>query len=155
MKEKVDPYLRPLYDALNDMLPGDNLVKRMTTGEIEVAPLAFMRGRTLAHAFVILDEAQNTTPVQMKMFLTRIGEGSRMVITGDLTQIDLPAGTRSGLRDALDTLEGVTGIGVVRFDKRDVVRHPLVARIVDAYDQRDTARQDRSRDQQEPNGTPK
>jgi phosphate starvation-inducible PhoH-like protein len=109
----------------------------------------------LAHAFVILDEAQNTTPVQMKMFLTRIGEGSRMVITGDLTQIDLPAGTRSGLRDALDTLEGVTGIGVVRFDKRDVVRHPLVARIVDAYDQRDTARQDRSRDQQEPNGTPK
>ena len=96
MKEKVDPYLRPLYDALNDMLPGDQLTKRMTTGEIEIAPLAFMRGRTLAHAFVILDEAQNTTPVQMKMFLTRMGEGTRMVITGDLTQIDLPAGTRSG-----------------------------------------------------------
>ena len=156
MKEKVDPYLRPLYDALNDMLPGDNMLKRMATGEIEVAPLAFMRGRTLAHAFVILDEAQNTTPVQMKMFLTRMGEGTRMVITGDLTQIDLPAGQRSGLRDALDTLEGVAGIGVVRFDKRDVVRHPLVARIVDAYDQRDTARQDRTRDQhQDPNGTPK
>ena len=156
MKEKVDPYLRPLYDALNDMLPGDNMVKRMTTGEIEVAPLAFMRGRTLAHAFVILDEAQNTTSVQMKMFLTRMGEGTRMVITGDLTQVDLPAGTRSGLRDALETLEGVAGIGVVRFDKRDVVRHPLVARIVDAYDQRDTARKDRTRDQyQDPNGTPK
>ncbi len=163
MKEKVDPYLRPLYDALNDMLPGDNMTKRMTTGEIEVAPLAFMRGRTLAHAFVILDEAQNTTPVQMKMFLTRMGEGTRMVITGDLSQIDLPAGTRSGLRDALDTLEGVGGIGVVRFDKRDVVRHPLVARIVDAYDQRDTARQDHSRDHQhkhqngngDQNGTPK
>jgi phosphate starvation-inducible PhoH-like protein len=157
LKEKVDPYLRPLYDALNDMLPGDNMVKRMTTGEIEVAPLAFMRGRTLAHAFVILDEAQNTTPVQMKMFLTRMGEGTRMVITGDLSQIDLPVGQRSGLRDALDTLEGVGGIGVVRFDKRDVVRHPLVARIVDAYDQLDTARQDRTRDHlnQDPNGTPK
>ena len=97
MKEKVDPYLRPLYDALNDMLPGDQLTKRMTTGEIEIAPLAFMRGRTLAHAFVILDEAQNTTSVQMKMFLTRMGEGTRMVVTGDLTQIDLPTGTRSGL----------------------------------------------------------
>ncbi len=156
MKEKVDPYLRPLYDALNDMLPGGDLNKRMAAGEIEVAPLAFMRGRTLAHSFVILDEAQNTTSMQMKMFLTRMGEGTRMVITGDLTQIDLPAGTRSGLRDALDTLEGVAGIGVVRFDKRDVVRHPLVARIVEAYDQRDTAREDRSRDhQQERNGTPK
>ena len=126
MKEKVDPYLRPLYDALHDMMPGDQVMRRMATGEIEVAPLAFMRGRTLAHAFVILDEAQNTTPVQMKMFLTRMGEGTRMVVTGDLTQIDLPSGTRSGLRDALDTLEGVQGIGVVRFDKRDVVRHPLV-----------------------------
>ena len=139
LKEKVDPYLRPLYDALNDMMPGEQVVRRMTTGEIEVAPLAFMRGRTLAHAFVILDEAQNTTPVQMKMFLTRMGEGTRMVITGDLTQVDLPAGTRSGLRDALDTLEGVTGIAVCRFDKRDVVRHPLVARIVDAYEQRAAA----------------
>ena len=142
LKEKVDPYLRPLYDALHDMLPGEQVIRRMGTGEIEVAPLAFMRGRTLAHAFVILDEAQNTTPVQMKMFLTRMGEGTRMVITGDLSQIDLPAGTRSGLRDALDTLEGVAGIGVCRFDKRDVVRHPLVARIVDAYDQREAAQKD-------------
>ncbi len=139
LKEKVDPYLRPLYDALHDMMPGEQVIRRMTTGEIEVAPLAFMRGRTLAHAFVILDEAQNTTPVQMKMFLTRMGEGTRMVIAGDLTQIDLPTGARSGLRDALDTLEGLPGIGVCRFDKRDVVRHPLVARIVDAYDQRAAA----------------
>jgi len=136
MKEKVDPYLRPLYDALHDMMPGEQVIRRMGTGEIEVAPLAFMRGRTLAHAFVILDEAQNTTPVQMKMFLTRMGEGTRMVVCGDLTQIDLPTGTRSGLRDALDTLEGLPGLAVCRFDKRDVVRHPLVARIVDAYEQR-------------------
>jgi phosphate starvation-inducible PhoH-like protein len=146
MKEKVDPYLRPLYDALNDMLPGDQLNKRMTTGEIEIAPLAFMRGRTLAHAFVILDEAQNTTPVQMKMFLTRMGEGTRMVITGDLTQIDLPAGTRSGLADALDTLEGVAGIGVARFNNADVVRQPLVARIVEAYDQRHAAAKEHARE---------
>ena len=139
MKEKVDPYLRPLYDALHDMMPGEQVTRRMGTGEIEVAPLAFMRGRTLAHAFVILDEAQNTTAVQMKMFLTRMGEGTRMVIAGDLTQVDLPTGTRSGMRDALDTVEGVPGIGVCRFDKRDVVRHPLVARIVDAYEQRAAA----------------
>jgi phosphate starvation-inducible PhoH-like protein len=139
LKEKVDPYLRPLYDALGDMMPGDQVLRRMAAGEIEVAPLAFMRGRTLAHSFVILDEAQNTTPVQMKMFLTRMGEGTRMAITGDLSQVDLPTGTRSGLRDALDTLEGVSGIGVCRFDKRDVVRHPLVARIVDAYEQRHAA----------------
>ncbi len=139
MKEKVDPYLRPLYDALHDMMPGDQVIRRLGSGEIEVAPLAFMRGRTLAHAYVILDEAQNTTPVQMKMFLTRMGEGTRMVITGDPSQIDLPPGTRSGLTDALDTLEGVSGIHVVRFDKRDVVRHRLVARIVDAYEQRDAA----------------
>jgi phosphate starvation-inducible PhoH-like protein len=144
LKEKVDPYLRPLYDALHDMMPGEQVIRRMGTGEIEVAPLAFMRGRTLAHAFVILDEAQNTTPVQMKMFLTRMGEGTHMVVNGDLTQIDLPAGTRSGLRDALDTLEGVPGIGVCRLDKRDVVRHPLVARIVEAYDQRATAEQETS-----------
>ena len=148
LKEKVDPYLRPLYDALNDMMPGEQVVRRMGTGEIEVAPLAFMRGRTLAHAFVILDEAQNTTPVQMKMFLTRMGEGTRMVITGDLTQIDLPTGTRSGLRDALETVEGVAGIHVCRFDKRDVVRHPLVARIVDAYDQRTVAERDTRRTRQ-------
>jgi phosphate starvation-inducible protein PhoH and related proteins len=145
MKEKVDPYLRPLYDALGDMMPGDQVTRRISTGEIEVAPLAFMRGRTLAHAFVILDEAQNTTPAQMKMFLTRMGEGTRMVITGDLSQVDLPSGTRSGLRDALDTLEGVQGIGVNRFDVRDVVRHPLVARIVDAYEQRAVAERDTSR----------
>jgi phosphate starvation-inducible protein PhoH and related proteins len=148
MKEKVDPYLRPLYDALNDLLPGDQLTKRMTTGEIEIAPLAFMRGRTLAHAFVILDEAQNTTAVQMKMFLTRMGEGTRMVITGDLSQIDLPPNTRSGLADALDTLEGVQGIGVTRFTNSDVVRHPLVARIVDAYDQRYKAVKEHARERQ-------
>ncbi len=146
MKEKVDPYLRPLYDALNDMLPGDQLTKRMAVGEIEIAPLAFMRGRTLAHAFVILDEAQNTTPVQMKMFLTRMGEGTRMVITGDLTQIDLPPGQRSGLADALDTLEGISGIGVARFNNSDVVRHPLVGRIVEAYDQRYAAAKEHARE---------
>ncbi|MGI3776393.1 MAG: PhoH family protein [Janthinobacterium lividum] len=142
MKEKVDPYLRPLYDALHDMMPGEQVIRRMGTGEIEVAPLAFMRGRTLSHAFVILDEAQNTTPAQMKMVLTRMGEGTRMVITGDLSQVDLPSGMPSGLRDAIDTLEGVAGIGVTRFTSRDVVRHPLVARIVDAYDQRTVAERD-------------
>jgi len=146
MKEKVDPYLRPLYDALHDMMPADQVVRRLTNGEIEVAPLAFMRGRTLAHSFAILDEAQNTTAVQMKMFLTRMGEGSHMVITGDLTQVDLPLGIRSGLADALDTLEGVPGIKVVRFDNRDVVRHPLVGRIVDAYDQRAAAEGDTRRE---------
>ena len=144
LKEKVDPYLRPLYDALADMLPGDQVTKRMERGEIEVAPLAFMRGRTLAHAFVILDEAQNTTAVQMKMFLTRMGEGTRMVITGDLSQIDLPTGIRSGLRDALDTLEGVPGIAVNRFDRGDIVRHPLVGRIVEAYDARAAAEKETS-----------
>lgn len=137
MREKVDPYLRPLYDALNDMLPGDQVVKRMTSGEIEVAPLAFMRGRTLAHSFVILDEAQNTTPMQMKMFLTRLGQGSRMAVTGDLSQIDLPSGQKSGLRDALDAVEGIPGIGAAHFTEVDVVRHPLVAKIVGAYDARD------------------
>ena len=139
MKEKVDPYLRPLYDALHDMMPAEQVIRRLGNGEIEVAPLAFMRGRTLAHAYVILDEAQNTTAVQMKMFLTRMGEGTRMVITGDLSQVDLPPGVPSGLRDALETLEGVAGIQVVRFGSRDIVRHPLVARIVDAYDQREAA----------------
>ncbi len=148
LKEKVDPYLRPLYDALNDMLPGDQLARRMAAGEIEIAPLAFMRGRTLAHAFVILDEAQNTTPVQMKMFLTRMGEGTRMVITGDLSQIDLPPNIRSGLADALETLEGIPGIGVTRFSNADVVRHPLVARIVEAYDQRYKAVKEQARERQ-------
>ncbi len=133
LREKIDPYLRPLYDALYDMLPADQVVKRIGTGEIEVAPLAFMRGRTLANAFVILDEAQNTTPTQMKMFLTRMGENSRMAVTGDLSQVDLPLGARSGLRDALDTLTNVQGATVVSFTEADVVRHPLVTRIVRAY----------------------
>lgn len=141
MREKIDPYLRPLYDALYDMLPGDQIARLMDAGEIEVAPLAFMRGRTLSHAFVILDEAQNTTPVQMKMFLTRLGEGSRMVVAGDQSQVDLPRGSRSGLDDALETLAGVDGVGRVLFTSRDVVRHDLVTRIVAAYDAR-TARQD-------------
>jgi phosphate starvation-inducible protein PhoH and related proteins len=139
LRDKVDPYLRPIFDALNDMMPGDQLQKRLGSGEIEVAPLAFMRGRTLAHAFVILDEAQNTTPVQMKMFLTRLGEGSRMVVTGDPTQVDLPPGTRSGLADALEALRGVDAVGIVHFTEKDVVRHQLVARIVGAYEARDRA----------------
>ena len=139
LRDKVDPYLRPLFDALNDMLPADQLARRLATGEIEVAPIAFMRGRTLSRAFVILDEAQNTTAMQMKMFLTRLGEGSRMVVTGDPSQIDLPPATRSGLAEALDTLSGVEGIGVVRFTERDVVRHDFVARIVRAYEARERA----------------
>lgn len=137
LKEKVDPYLRPLYDALHDMLPGEQVIKRLSSGEIEVAPLAFMRGRTLANSFVILDEAQNTTPMQMKMFLTRLGENSRMAVNGDLSQIDLPPGQKSGLKDALEAVENIDGIGITRFGERDVVRHPLVAKIVGAYDARD------------------
>jgi len=137
LRDKVDPYLRPIFDALNDMLPADQLARRLGTGEIEVAPIAFMRGRTLAHAFVILDEAQNTTPVQMKMFLTRLGEGSRMVVTGDPSQVDLPPGARSGLAEALETLDGIDGIAMVRFSDRDVVRHEFVARIVRAYEARE------------------
>src|SRR3984893_8500639 len=136
LRDKVDPYLRPIYDALNDMLPAEQLARRLGSGEIEVAPLAFMRGRTLARAVVILDEAQNTTPVQMKMFLTRLGEGSRMVVTGDPTQVDLPPGTRSGLAEALEALRGVDDVAIVRFNEKDVVRHPLVARIVGAYEAR-------------------
>ena len=134
MREKVDPYLRPLYDALNDMLPPEQVERRLLSGEIEVAPLAFMRGRTLSDAFVILDEAQNTTPMQMKMFLTRFGTRCRMVICGDPSQVDLPPTQRSGLADAVDRLEGVEGIAMVRFDPKEVVRHPLVGRIVEAYD---------------------
>jgi phosphate starvation-inducible PhoH-like protein len=134
MREKVDPYLRPLYDALNDVLPPAKVERDLATGVIEVAPLAFMRGRTLAHAFIILDEAQNTSAMQMKMFLTRIGEGSKMVITGDPSQIDLPAGQKSGLEDAVKLLNGVKGIETVRFNSGDVVRRDLVARIVEAYD---------------------
>ena len=145
LREKVDPYLRPLYDALHDMLPGEQVMKRLASGEIEIAPLAFMRGRTLANAFVILDEAQNTTPVQMKMFLTRLGENSRMVVTGDLSQIDLPPGTRSGLHDAIDALGQVQGISMVRFTAEDVVRHPLVSRIVSAYDTHEAKRRSEAR----------
>ena len=145
LREKVDPYLRPLYDALHDMLPGEQVMKRLASGEIEIAPLAFMRGRTLANAFVILDEAQNTTPVQMKMFLTRLGENSRMVVTGDLSQIDLPPGTRSGLHDAIDALGQVQGISMVRFTAEDVVRHPLVSRIVSAYDAHEAKRRSEGR----------
>jgi phosphate starvation-inducible PhoH-like protein len=134
MREKVDPYLRPLYDALYDVLPQAKVERDLETGVIEIAPLAFMRGRTLAHAFVILDEAQNTTSMQMKMFLTRLGEGSKMVVTGDPSQIDLPSGQRSGLEEAVSLLNGVRGIEAVRFTAGDVVRRDLVARIVEAYD---------------------
>jgi phosphate starvation-inducible protein PhoH and related proteins len=134
MKEKVDPYLRPLYDALYDMMPADKVERALTAGVIEIAPLAFMRGRTLAHSAVILDEAQNTTPMQMKMFLTRLGENSRMIITGDPTQIDLPPQAKSGLVEALRILDGIPGAVIVRFNDGDVVRHPLVAEIVRAYD---------------------
>lgn len=134
MREKVDPYLRPLYDALYDVLPPEKVERDLETGVIEVAPLAFMRGRTLANAFVILDEAQNTTTMQMKMFLTRLGENSKMVVTGDPSQIDLPPGQRSGLEEAVQLLAGIQGIEAVRFTGADVVRRDLVARIVDAYD---------------------
>lgn len=135
MKEKVDPYLRPLYDALYDCMPPEQVERRMASGEIEIAPIAFMRGRTLADAFVILDEAQNTTPAQMKMFLTRFGQNSRMVICGDPKQVDLPGGVgASGLNDAVHRLEGIEGIATVRFSTADVVRHPIVGRIVEAYE---------------------
>ncbi len=135
MKDKVDPYLRPLYDALHDCLPAEQVERRIASGEIEIAPIAFMRGRTLADAFVILDEAQNTTPAQMKMFLTRFGQNSRMVICGDPNQVDLPGGVAaSGLADAVRRLEGVEGIAMSRFTAADVVRHPIVGRIVDAYE---------------------
>ncbi len=134
MREKVDPYLRPLYDALYDVLPPEKVEKDLETGVIEIAPLAFMRGRTLANAFVILDEAQNTTSMQMKMFLTRLGENSKMVVTGDPSQIDLPFGMKSGLEEATSLLDGVKGIETIRFTGKDVVRRDLVARIVEAYD---------------------
>ena len=134
MKEKVDPYMQPLYDALNDFLPAKQMVKLMEDKAIEIAPLAFMRGRTLANAFVVLDEAQNATSMQMKMFLTRLGEGSRMVITGDRTQIDLPRGVQSGLADAERLLSDIPKISFNYFTSKDVVRHPLVAAIIEAYD---------------------
>lgn len=134
LQQKVDPYLRPLYDALQEMLGFDNYAKMIERGTIEVAPLAYMRGRTLSNAFIILDEAQNTTFEQMKMFLTRMGEGSKMVVTGDATQIDLPHGVKSGLLSAIDILKEVEGIAICRLSSKDVVRHDLVQRIVDAYD---------------------
>jgi phosphate starvation-inducible PhoH-like protein len=134
MKEKVDPYLRPLYDALYDMLPTEQVERRIASGEIEIAPIAFMRGRTLNDAFIILDEAQNTTPQQMKMFLTRFGMRSRMVICGDPNQTDLPPGVTSGLADAVSKLEGIQKLSMVRFGASDVVRHPLVGKIVEAYE---------------------
>ena len=140
MRDKVDPYLRPLYDALFDMLPAEQVAKYLETGTIEVAPLAFMRGRTLSNSFVILDEAQNSTAMQMRMFLTRLGENGYMVVTGDPSQIDLPTGVRSGLRDAIEVLDGIDGIRIVRLDKRDVVRHCLVTRIVQAYEAFDLAK---------------
>jgi phosphate starvation-inducible PhoH-like protein len=138
MKEKVDPYLRPLYDALYDMLPTEQVERRIASGEIEIAPIAFMRGRTLSDAFIILDEAQNTTPQQMKMFLTRFGMRSRMVVCGDPLQIDLPNPGMSGLADAVGKLEGIPKIATVRFGPGDVVRHPLVGRIVEAYEGKQT-----------------
>ena len=136
LTQKIDPYLRPLYDALYDLMGADRVAKLYEKRAIEIAPLAFMRGRTLNHAFVILDEAQNTTPEQMKMFLTRIGIGAKAVVTGDVTQIDLPKGQKSGLKEAVEVLRDVRGIAFTQFMKEDVVRHPLVARIVDAYEKR-------------------
>lgn len=137
MKDKIDPYLQPLYDALEDMLPALKLKEYMESGTIQIAPLAFMRGRTLNDAIIILDEAQNTTTHQMKMFLTRLGMNGKMIITGDVTQIDLPRHTRSGLLQALNILRGVKGIGLIEYEKKDIVRHPLVQRIVDAYEARE------------------
>ena len=133
MKEKIDPYLQPLYDALQDMIPGAKLNEYMERGVIQIAPLAFMRGRTLADAIVILDEAQNTTTAQLKMFLTRLGVHGKMIVTGDLTQIDLPASQKSGLKDAIERLKNIRGIAMVEFTQKDIVRHHLVQRIVDAY----------------------
>lgn len=143
LSQKIDPYLRPLYDALNDMMGAEQIEKLIERNVIEVAPLAYMRGRTLSHSYVILDESQNTTREQMKMFLTRIGFGSKAVVTGDITQVDLPRGVQSGLRHVLDVLDGVEGIGLTRFANSDVVRHPLVQKVVDAYDKFETAEKKR------------
>ena len=137
MLEKINPYLRPIYDALNEMMPPDDVPKKIESGEIEIAPLAFMRGRTLKNAFVVLDEAQNTTSMQMKMFLTRMGEGTRMVITGDPSQIDLPPGTQSGLKEAMGILRDIDDIPFIRFEPEDVVRHKLFTKIINAYDKHD------------------
>jgi len=145
LAEKVNPYLRPLYDSMNDLMGFEKFAKLMERGVVEVAPLAFMRGRTLNDSFIILDEAQNTTPEQMKMFLTRLGFGSKAVITGDVTQVDLPEGKKSGLREARDILHGVQGINFFEFSERDVVRHPLVGKIVGAYERRErTIRESKS-----------
>ncbi|MEM8833206.1 MAG: PhoH family protein [Pseudomonadota bacterium] len=138
MLEKIDPYLRPIYDALHDMMPAAEIPKKIESGDIEIAPLAFMRGRTLKNAFVVLDEAQNTTSMQMKMFLTRMGEGTRMVITGDPSQIDLPHHTVSGLKEAMSVLENVDEVPFIHFDAKDVVRHKLVTKIIEAYDKKDS-----------------
>ena len=135
LKEKIDPYLEPIYDALNDMLSFSEVLKKIDTGFIEIAPLAFMRGRTLSNAFIILDESQNTTSIQMKMFLTRLGENSKMIINGDLSQVDLPSGTKSGLRQSINILKDVEDIGFIKFDETDVVRNPLVSKIVRKYDE--------------------
>ncbi len=149
MKDKIDPYLQPLYDALQDMIPGAKLNEFMERGIIQIAPLAYMRGRTLADAVVILDEAQNTTRAQLKMFLTRLGISGKMIVTGDLTQIDLPAAQKSGLRDAIEKLQHIRGIAVVSFNEQDIVRHPLVSRIVKAYEAKPESTDEASSAQQE------
>ncbi|MDC3090859.1 PhoH family protein [Rickettsiales bacterium] len=135
LKEKIDPYLRPIYDALNEMLPVGEVIKKIESGQIEIAPIAFMRGRTLSNSFIILDESQNTTPIQMKMFLTRLGENSKMIINGDLSQVDLPSGTKSGLREAMNILGNIGDIGFIKFNDKDVVRNALVSRIVRNYEE--------------------
>jgi len=135
LKEKIDPYLRPLYDALNDMLSFSEVLKKIENGMIEIAPLAFMRGRTLSNSFIILDESQNTTAIQMKMFLTRLGQNSRMIVNGDLSQVDLPSGTKSGLRESINILKDINDIGFIEFEETDVVRNPLVSKIVSKYNQ--------------------
>ena len=134
IKDKVDPYLRPIYDALHDMMPAEKVEKKLLSGEIEIAPLAFMRGRTLKNSYIIIDEAQNTSPIQMKMVLTRLGEGSRMVVTGDLTQVDLPKGQKSGLTEAVKILNGIKGIDILKLDAVDIVRHSVVSKIIKAYE---------------------
>lgn len=143
LADKVDPYLRPLYDALQDMMGGDSYLKNIERGSIEIAPLAYMRGRTLSNSFIILDEAQNTTREQMKMFLTRMGEGSKIVVTGDVTQIDLPRNVYSGMKDAVQVLQGVKDIEIVELDYRDVVRHELVSRIIRAYEKAEIERENK------------
>ena len=137
LKEKLDPYLQPLYDALNDMIPAAKLQKFMEDGTVQIAPLAYMRGRTLDNAFVILDEAQNTTRSQIKMFLTRMGRNAKFIVTGDVTQVDLPRRSDSGLTRAIHTVQNIEGVGFVEFDRSDIVRHPLVKHIVDAFDKQD------------------